>query len=265
MVPTDPRDGRSATPNPQGGSDGEWPALPSGPRTLGSSIKTMEITRRQAIYLILAVILALGALVALDRLVEEFSPWDYDDFERWMDDLGAWGPIIYILFFAASMVFAPIPTAPAPVAAAAAFGGVLGFSYTLIGGFIGASLCFWIARLWGRPIMRRFLPDKLVDEIDRVTAYLGLRVLFVLRLFPLLGVDAVSYAAGLTPIRYLPYIVISVVATIPILALTSAIGEGIQDNRTLAAGALIGLAIFLITPLVYIVLRKKRASPREAP
>lgn len=66
-------------------------------------------------------------------------------------------------------------------------------------------------------------------------------------------------------IRYLPYIVISVVATIPILALTSAIGEGIQDNRALAAGALIGLAVFLITPLVYIVLRKKRASPREAP
>ena len=103
----------------------------------------MQITRRQAIYLIVVVILALGALVALDRVIEEFSPWDYDDFERWINDLGAWGPIIYILFFAASMVVAPIPTGPAPVAAAAAFGGVLGFAYTLIAGFIGATLCFW--------------------------------------------------------------------------------------------------------------------------
>ncbi len=225
----------------------------------------MEITRRQAFYLVLAVLLALAALVALDRLVEEVSPWDYDDFERWIDDLGAWGPIIYIVFFAASMVFAPIPTAPAPIAAAAAFGGVLGFFYTLIAGIIGATLCFWIARVWGRPLMRRILPDKLVDEIDRLTASLGLRVLFVLRLFPLLGVDVVSYAAGLTPIRYLPYIVISIVASIPMLALTSAIGEGIQDNRTLAAGALIGLAVFLITPLAYFVLRKKPAGAREAP
>ena len=125
--------------------------------------------------------LALGALVALDRLVEEFSPWNYDDFERWIADLGAWGPIIYVLFFAMSMIVAPIPTGPAPVAAAAAFGGVLGFIYTLTAGLIGASLCFWIARWWGRPILRRFMADKWADEVDRVTGYLGLRVLFVLR------------------------------------------------------------------------------------
>ena len=220
----------------------------------------MEITRRQAIYLIVVVILALGALIAFDRLVEEFSPWDFDDFERWIDELGVWGPIIYILFFAGSMVVAPIPTGPAPVAAAAAFGGLLGFVFTLIAGLIGATLCFWIARWWGRPILRRLLPDKLADEIDRVTGYLGLRVLFVLRLFPLLGVDIVSYAAGLTPIRYLPYIVISIVATMPVLALTSAIGEGVRDNRELALVAIIGLGVFLIAPLAYIAIRNKRAG-----
>jgi uncharacterized membrane protein YdjX (TVP38/TMEM64 family) len=220
----------------------------------------MEITRRQAIYLIVIVILALGALVALDRVVEEFSPWDYDDFARWINDLGAWGPIIYILFFAASMVVAPIPTGPAPVAAAAAFGGLLGFAYTLVAGFIGATLCYWIARWWGRPILRRWMPAKLVDEIDRVTAYLGLRVLFVLRLFPLLGVDIISYAAGLTPIRYLPYIVISIVATMPVLALTSAIGEGVHENREVALAAILGLGVFLILPLAYIAIRNKRAG-----
>ena len=177
----------------------------------------MDITRRQAVYLIIAIIVALGLLIAADQLVERVSPWDYEDFERWIDDLGAWGPIIYIVFFALSMVVAPIPTGPAPVAAAAAFGGVLGFFYTLIAGIIGATLCFWIARAWGRPLLRRFLPGKVVDEIDRLTSYLGLRVLFIMRLFPLLGVDAVSYAAGLTPIRFLPYLAVSIVGTIPVL------------------------------------------------
>lgn len=224
----------------------------------GYDRERMEITRRQAVYLILLVIVALGALIAADQLIERVSPWDYDDFERWIDDLGVWGPIVYIAFFAASMVVAPIPTGPAPVAAAAAFGGVLGFFYTMIAGVIGAALCFWIARLWGRPLMRRFLPERVVDEIDRVTNYLGLRVLFVLRLFPLLGVDAVSYAAGLTPIRFAPYLAISIVATIPILALTSAIGEGLQDNRELALAAVIGLAVFLIVPLAYLALRRRR-------
>ncbi len=222
----------------------------------------MDITRRQAVYLIIAVIVALGLLIAADQLVERVSPWDYEDFERWIDDLGAWGPIIYIVFFALSMVVAPIPTGPAPVAAAAAFGGVLGFFYTLIAGIIGATLCFWIARAWGRPLLRRFLPGKVVDEIDRLTSYLGLRVLFIMRLFPLLGVDAVSYAAGLTPIRFLPYLAVSIVGTIPVLILTSAIGEGIQENRTLALGAVLGLGFFLIAPLTYFALRRRRT---EAP
>ncbi len=222
----------------------------------------MDITRRQAVYLIIAIIVALGLLIAADQLVERVSPWDYEDFERWIDDLGAWGPIIYIVFFALSMVVAPIPTGPAPVAAAAAFGGVLGFFYTLIAGIIGATLCFWIARAWGRPLLRRFLPGKVVDEIDRLTSYLGLRVLFIMRLFPLLGVDAVSYAAGLTPIRFLPYLAVSIVGTIPVLILTSAIGEGIQENRTLALGAVLGLGFFLIAPLTYFALRRRRT---EAP
>lgn len=220
----------------------------------------MEITRRQAVYLIIVVVLALGMLVAIDQVIERVSPWDYDDLERWMDDAGVWGPIAYVAFFAGSMVVAPVPTGPAPVAAAAAFGGVAAFFYTLIAGVIGATLCFWIARVWGRPLLRRFLPETVMREIDRVAQRLGLRILFVMRLFPIMGVDIVSYAAGLTPIRFVPYIVISIVGTMPVLILVSAIGEGARDNRMLALGALLGLAAFFLVPLGYLALRRKRTG-----
>ena len=62
----------------------------------------MDITRRQAIILIGAVLLVLAGFVAADQLIERVSPWDYDDFERWMTDLGAWGPLAYIVFLAVS-------------------------------------------------------------------------------------------------------------------------------------------------------------------
>ena len=220
----------------------------------------MDITRRQAILLIIAVATAIGILVAADQFIERVSPWDYDDFERWMDDLGPWGPIAYIAFFALSMVFAPIPTGPAPVAAAAAFGGVAGFFYTLIAGTIGATICFWIARRWGRPVLERFLPTKLVSEIDRIADHLGARVLFLMRLFPILGTDIVSYGAGLTPIAFTKYLVISIAGSIPALILISIIGEGLRENRNAAA---IGVAIFgvlLIAPLLYFALRRRPPS-----
>jgi uncharacterized membrane protein YdjX (TVP38/TMEM64 family) len=218
----------------------------------------MDITRRQAIILIVVVVLGIGFLVAADQFIERVSPWDYDDFERWMGELGAWGPILYILFFALSMVIAPIPTGPAPIAAAAAFGGVAAFFYTMLAGIIGAVLCFGIARKWGRPALERFLPDKVVSEIDRISDNLGVRVLFLLRLFPIFGVDIVSYGAGLTPIRFTTYVVVSIVATAPVLILVSVVGEGLRDDKTVAAGALVALAVFLLTPLTYFAVRKRR-------
>ena len=221
----------------------------------------MEISRRQVVFLLLAVIAAIGVLVAADQFIERISPWDYDDLERWIDDLGAWGPIIYMLFSAASMVFAPLPTTPLPIAAAAVFGAIPAFFYTLLAGAVGASLCFVIARRWGRPALQRFLPDKLVAEIDRVAGQLGARVLFLLRLFPIFGTDVVSYGAGLTPIRYWTYLAITIVGSTPALVLAVLAGEGIRDNRAVAIIAIAALAALLLLPILYLTLRKRRAGP----
>lgn len=227
----------------------------------------MELTRRQAILLIGVVFVAVGLLVATDQVIERVSPWDYQDFADWMEGVGVWGPLVYIAGYAVSMVVAPIPTAPAPLAAAAAFGGVVGFFYTMVGTVLGASLCFWIARRWGRPALQRFLPARFVQEVDRMAGQLGVRVLFLLRLFPVFGVDAVSYGAGFTPIRYLTFVAVTVIASTPTLVLVSVVGQGLRENRLLAAIGLAALTAFFLGPLLYFALRRRRAkrSVRAAP
>ena len=222
----------------------------------------MDITRRQAILLIITVVVALGVFVGLDQLIEGVSPWDYDDFERWMRDLDAWGPLAYIAFLAASMVFAPVPTTVAPIAAAAAWGAVEGALYTMIGGAIGASLCFLIARRCGRRVYEHFLPEKMVEEIDRVAEHLATRVLVITRLLPVMGADIVSYAAGLTRMRYRAYLVITVVFSLPSVILLSVIGENVREDRTVAAVGLGILAAFLLIPLGYFAVRRRRPIVR---
>jgi uncharacterized membrane protein YdjX (TVP38/TMEM64 family) len=220
----------------------------------------MDLTRRRAIVLIAVVILALGALVAADQLIERVSPWDYDDFERWMHDLGAWGPAAYIAFLALSMVFAPLPTTPLPLAAATAWGAVLGVTYTLIAGAIGGSICFLIARCWGRRVYEHFMPATMVAEIDRTADRLAVRALIALRLFPLLGADYISYAAGLTAIRFRLYLAITIVFSLPSVILISVIGENVREDRSVAAIAIGVLAAFLILPLVYVAARNRRGG-----
>ena len=220
----------------------------------------MDITRRHAVLLILVVIVALGALVALDQIIERFSPWDYDDFEDWMHDLGAWGPVAYIAFLALSMVFAPLPTTPLPLAAATAWGAVLGVTYTLIAGAIGGSICFLIARYWGRRVYEHFMPAKMVAEVDRTADRLAVRALIALRLFPLLGADYVSYAAGLTAIRFRLYLGITIVFSLPSIILISVIGESVREDREVAAIGVGVLAAFLILPLLYVIVRRQRSA-----
>ena len=218
----------------------------------------MEITRKRAIIAIVVVVVVIAALIALYVAYERWSPYDETDLERWIDDLGPWGPIIYILVFAGSMLFAPVPTAPLPVLAATAFGGALGFLYTITATAIGSSICFVLARKLGRPALRRLMSEAAIEKVDALGERLGIRLLIVLRLFPVAGVDYVSYAAGLTQMRFLPYFAISVLASAPILGLAAVLGEGVRRNWVIAVAALGAILVFFAIPIAWVAWRRSR-------
>ena len=137
----------------------------------------------------LALLLALGVavvamLVGAYLAYERWFPWEQTEIEEWIDGFGVWGPIVYIVVFALSMLFAPLPTAPMPLIAAAVFGPALGFLYTISATAIGSTICFWVARRLGRPVLSRLASPRALDKIDELGARLGMRLLIVLRLFP---------------------------------------------------------------------------------
>lgn len=219
----------------------------------------MELTRNRIILLAIAALIVGAALVTPYILFrDELQEWIETDVADWIEQLGPWGPIAYIAFFAGSMLFAPIPTAPAPIIAATVFGGALGFLYTLTGTAIGSAVCFWLARTLGRPMLRRLMSQGAVDKVDELGERLGLRLLIVLRLFPIAGVDYVSYAAGLTQMRFGIYIVVSVLASAPILGIAAVLGEGVVGDWRLLAAAAGGLLLFFAVPLGWVWWRRRR-------
>ena len=219
----------------------------------------MELTRRRIILLAVAALIV-AAAIAVPYIIfrDELQEWIETDVADWIEQLGPWGPIAYIAFFAGSMLFAPVPTAPAPIIAATVFGGALGFLYTMIGTAIGSAVCFWLARKLGRPTLRRLMSQAAVDKVDELGERLGLRLLIVLRLFPIAGVDYVSYAAGLTQMRFGIYIVVSVLASAPILGIAAVLGEGVVGDWRLLAGAAGALLAFFALPLAWMAWRRRR-------
>ena len=224
-------------------------------------MQNWRITRGRAALLLLLGLAVVALLVGAYLAYERWFPWEQAEIEDWIDGFGVWGPIVYIVVFALSMLFAPLPTAPMPLIAAAVFGPGLGFLYTITATAIGSTICFWIARRLGRPALRRLTSQAALDKIDQLGERLGIRLLIVLRLFPIAGVDYVSYAAGLTQMRFASYILISVLASSPILILAAVLGDAVLErNREILIGALVAILLFFAAPVVWVWWRQRRRT-----
>ncbi len=224
-------------------------------------MQNWHINRRRAALLLLLGVAVIAILIGAYLAYERWFPWEQAEIEEWIDGFGVWGPIVYIVVFALSMLFAPLPTAPMPLIAAAVFGPALGFLYTISATAIGSTICFWVARRLGRPSLRRLTSQAALDRIDQLGERLGIRLLIVLRLFPIAGVDYVSYAAGLTQMRFVSYIVISVLASAPILIFAAVLGDAVLErNREILIGAFIAIVLFFAAPIVWVWWRHRRQA-----
>jgi uncharacterized membrane protein YdjX (TVP38/TMEM64 family) len=131
-------------------------------------------------------------------------------FAAWVQGLGVWGPVVFILGYAvATVAFAP--GAVLTLAAGALFGLVYGTAYTLVGATLGASLAFLVARYVARgAIERRIAGNPRFQAIDRAVGREGWKIVALLRLSPVFPFNLLNYALGLTRVRFLDYLAASV-------------------------------------------------------
>lgn len=127
---------------------------------------------------------------------------------------GPTGPLVFIFLMLATHIFSPISSSPFLFAGFYAFGENVVLLMTAAS-ILAAITNFWIARVWGRGFVARLVGQGNVNKIDKFTKNYGLWTIFFLRVF-LGGLhDFISYAAGLTRIRFVPYFLISVAGTVP--------------------------------------------------
>lgn len=127
---------------------------------------------------------------------------------------GPLGPLVFVFLMLLTHIFSPISSSPFLFAGFYAFGENVVLLMTAAG-ILAAVTNFWIARVWGRGFVARLVGQGGMGKIDKFTKNYGLWTIFFLRVF-LGGLhDFISYAAGLTKIRFVPYFLISVAGTVP--------------------------------------------------
>jgi uncharacterized membrane protein YdjX (TVP38/TMEM64 family) len=123
--------------------------------------------------------------------------------------LGPAAPIVFILIYAAAVV-ALIPASLLTIAGGALFGLVRGVLFALAGATLGSTLAFLLGRhAFRRIVSRRLATMPRFAAVERAVSAKGRRIVFLLRLSPLVPFNFLNYALGLTTISLGDFLIAS--------------------------------------------------------
>ena len=181
------------------------------------------------------IVLVAGGLVVL-VLLGRVAGAALPSFAAAVERSGVWGPIVFVLGYAAATV-AFVPGSVLTLAAGAIFGLAKGTVYVLVAATLGSSAAFLVARYIARgAVEQRVRSNPRFAAIDRAVAADGRRFVFLLRLSPVFPFNLLNYALGLTSVRFADYLVASL-GMIPGTLLYVYYGKLAGDLATVAGGA----------------------------
>ncbi len=181
---------------------------------------------------------------------------DPDKFKELLNSYGYKSVFVFIAFQIIQVVIAVIPGEVIQIAGGYIFGTILGSLYSIIGILLGTIIVFYIVRLIGYPLVKRFVSQKSIEKFNfLINSEKSEIAIFMLFLIPGIPKDALTYIAGLTPIKSLRFFVIITIARLPALIGSSYIGTSIQTRDYLVVGIISGVAIILF--VIGVVFRNK--------
>ena len=213
-----------------------------------------SFTTRQALMLLALLAVGVAVSYAVDWAVSRFVDLDERRIGAWIDGFGLLAPLIFVLLLAATVIFTPLPSVPVDIAGGLAFGTLLATVYILVGGMLGATVNFFIARRLGRGYVERKLVRQAMEQVDGLAERMGGKLVFLIRLIPLFNFDWVSYAAGLTRMSYRNYAIASVLGMLPPVIGIAYVGDVLLTHPGRSAIVFTALVVWSALPPVLFLL-----------
>lgn len=150
--------------------------------------------------------------------------------------MGVAGIFVFIGVYAIATVLLA-PGAILTIGAGFAFGLWKGFLAVSAGATLGASLAFLVARFISREKIEAIAQrNEKFHKIDNAIGREGAKLIFLLRLSPVIPFNLSNYFYGLTAVKFWPYVLVSWIGMMPGTLLYVYIGTAGRAAVTAAAG-----------------------------
>jgi len=173
---------------------------------------------------------------------------------------GLWAPVASCFLMVLQAIVAPVPSFLITFANGLAFGVFWGWVLSVFGHVLAASVCFGISRALGRVPMEVLVGKAGLESADRWFARWGVYAVFAGRLLPGVAFDAISFAAGLTNMRFRNFLVATSLGIVPQTFLYSYLGRQAPEYVGLF---LVTTGIFLLAVIVVAAVRYRRERRRQ--
>jgi uncharacterized membrane protein YdjX (TVP38/TMEM64 family) len=157
-------------------------------------------------------------------------------FNDWVGQMGTVGIFVFIIVYAIATVLLA-PGSILTIGAGFAFGLWKGFLAVSAAATLGASLAFLVARFIARGKVEAIAQrNKKFRQIDNAIGKQGAKLIFLLRLSPVIPFNLSNYFYGLTAVKFWPYVLASWLGMMPGTFLYVYIGAAGKAAVTAAAG-----------------------------
>ncbi len=195
-------------------------------------------------------LLILGILILVYAFRQEI--WNIfstpENVREWVSGWGLTAPLIFIGAQVIQVLVFIIPGETVQVAGGYLFGFLGGLGLTTLGIAIGSGVNFQLARALGTPFVTRFFKGEQVDKIERIAAspraQIGFFLLFVI---PGIPKDILCYVAGLSPMRFFYFLVVSMTGRLAGIIGSTLMGSAAAGQKWTIAIVIGAVSLILFT------------------
>ncbi|CAN5912550.1 hypothetical protein BH23ACT11_BH23ACT11_05350 [soil metagenome] len=186
---------------------------------------------RPAITILLILILGLLYLIVepfqseLNRAVAVLASGNVEAVRDYILSYGAWAPVISAALMVLQALLAFLPSFILAFANGLAFGAFWGGLLSLVSAAVAAGISFGIAHALGRTVVEAMVGRRSLGAADRWFVRYGVYAVLVARLIPVVSFDVISYAAGLTRMSFLRFLLATTVGMAPATFVYAYLGQ----------------------------------------
>lgn len=223
----------------------------------------MTTGRKNTVWIGIAAALVVTALIVAGRFLP-LGDW-LESLNRWTTNRGAVGVLVFSGIYILAVLLL-LPSSVFTMSAGVTYGLVGGTLFSLTSATIGSGVAFLIARhVAQRPVQRWLNQHRKMKAIERAVSEHEWKVIFLLRLAPIVPFGPVNYSLGLANVHFWTYITATAAGIIPGTFLYTYAGYagyaffGDETQTTLQYVLIVGGLILVLVLVLFLSRMAKRA------